>query len=354
MFSSRHHIHLICDFSDVALRLLQDSLFVHFESKAYLTHDLFLMRPESSAYSWQCINACDYAFLLIGDSYGQLANTGVSQLHISYLNARTKQKPMVAFIKKRKEEITSTKESRQLNDFINLITVQVKDILYYDDESDFKTLINNAHQLVQNQNLGSSSLSDIVDENLPIYDITDDEPVLISKTELIGDEPVPMTVELLKLPDFDNMPSLKNTANPPPLAEIQVAPIPVTGKPRLVDMLSLNCNAHAFQDGTLIEVSFKIITNWKRVLVKLLALPAPFGTQALWKTLNDIATPQAMPAIKTDYPKVHAVSRCQVVRPDILAVQEALLNSGWIERMDTKKDIWQMTDAAYKLIEQSS
>lgn len=322
MFSNRHHIHLICDFSDVALHSLQDSLFVHFESKAYLTHDLFLMRSESSAYSWQCINACDYTLLLIGDSYGQLANTGVSQLHISYLNARTKQKPMVAFVKKGVGETVPQKSNRQLSDFINLITLQVKDIIYYDDDSDLPALIEDAYQRLQAQSF-AVPVSEIVDDHLPIYDITEEEVAVISKQEFVSNPIIP--------PKSTDRPKNNNA-------------------PALGSSIALHCNAHAFQGGTLIEVAFQIQATWQQILSELSALATPFSTQGLWKTLNQIATAQATPIIQADYPEVHAVSRCQVVRSDVLVVQETLLFADWIARSEPNKEIWYLTDTANDII----
>lgn len=339
VFSShRPHIHLICDFSDSALYLLQDSLFVYLESKAYLTHDLFLMRPTSSAYSWQCINACDYTFLLIGDSYGQLANTGVSQLHISYLNARTKQKPMVALIKKAASEALPHKDNRQLNDFINLVSLQVKDIIYYDDETDFKSLIENAFQLLKTQ---QTRVSEIIDANLPIYDLTDGEPVLITKEELIGNDAPPKT---------DNSDDTLGVPRPKPTNQAT----PKLVAPKLGDSTTLSCNAHAFQGGTLIEVSFQVDIRWQELLKNLANINAAFSTQGLWKVLNDIATPEAMPASKAQYPEVHAVSRCQVVRSDVLLTQETLLYAGWIERAEAGKEIWQITDTAKQALATTS
>lgn len=328
MFSNRHHIHLICDFSDVALHLLQDQLRVYFEQKAYLTHDLFLMRPESSAYSWQCINACDCTLLLIGERYGQLANTGVSQLHISYLNARTKNKPMVAFIK----TIEELADNRQLSDFINLIKAQVSDIIEYSDNDDLPTLIEQASIKLEKLLAPKTNL---IDEHLPIYDITNDEPVLISTSELMDDNlGIPKTTA-------NKAVAINNNRDDVVLKVVS---------PNLNDIFSVHCNAHAFQGGTLIDTSFAVQSSWRAILVDLTKI-SPFSTQGLWKLMNEIATTQAMPAVTATYPEVHAISRCQVVRADILWIQETLLFAGWIERVSQDKEIWQLTDTARNLVQ---
>lgn len=309
MLNVLHHIHLICDYSDVSLHALQDHLYVYFEPRAHLTHDLFLMRPESSAYSWQCINACDYAFLLIGDSYGQLANTGVSQLHISYLNAKTKNKPMVALIKKAVGSDKPVKDSRQLTDFISLVGNQLEHIFLFDDNTNLTALVEKAYQTIK--------------ENHPIAEVPALSPL---------EEPDVITL----------IPTAEPSVSPPTPSEKP------TNHPHPDSELILNCNAHAFQDGTLIEVNFSAVSSWRQILKT--CGNTSFSTQGFWKILNDIVTPQAMPAILPVYPKVHAISRCQVIRSNMLHLQDVLIDAGWIERISDNKEVWQLSDHAKILI----
>lgn len=305
MLNCLHHIHLICDFSDPALFDLHDQLRIYFEPRGHLTHDLFLMRPESSAYSWQCINNCDFALLLVGDSYGQLAHMGVSQLHISYLNAKTRNKPMVALIKKNTDSDSPTKESRQLADFIGLVNNQMEHIFLFDDNSDLPALIEKAYQTLQECEMESIPTLSPIDDSLPTL------------TEAI-----------------------------PPSPDMVRIVLPNTSVVDLDETLIVNCNVHAFQDGTLIEVDFSATTSWREILTTLVNTNPIFGTQGFWKTLNEIIAPQAMPIIKENYPKVHAISRCQVLKSNMLHLQDTMIDQHWIEKSTQGKDIWQITSLA--------
>lgn len=329
------HIHLICDLNDTVLNPLHDQLHIFLDQKMRLTHDLFVIRPESSAYSWQCINACDCTLLLIGESYGQLANTGVSQLHISYLNARTKNKPMVALIRK----TDKTSEVRQLKDFISLIKAHSVEILEYQDDDDLPTLIEQAYAKLQDAlNLKES---DTVDENASACDIINNKPTPTSKS--LDDTPQTPIERIKAEIKAEIKKDILDTKEPQNTAPRVVVP-------NLSEIFSMACTAHAFQGGTLIDTSFVVQSSWRAILVDLAKI-SPFSTQGLWKLMNEIATTQAMPAVTINYPEVHAISRCQVVRADILWVQETLLFAGWIERASQDKEIWQLTETAKNLVQ---
>lgn len=90
--SYSHHIHLICDSQDAKLFAWHDALTMLFDERVRITRDLFIMNSQTANYSWRCINQCDFVFVLVGECYGTVNASGVSQLHISYLNAKTKNK----------------------------------------------------------------------------------------------------------------------------------------------------------------------------------------------------------------------------------------------------------------------
>ncbi len=139
MPNRRYHIHVICADNDQLLAL--DSLAIFFQARAFLTYDVSSKLPKASLYGRQCIDACDYALMLVGDSYGTVQKTGVSQMHLSYLNAKAKLKPLMILIKNNQDGTIS----RQLQEFIKLVMRQGNQIYYYDKEEDVDQLLVQAY-----------------------------------------------------------------------------------------------------------------------------------------------------------------------------------------------------------------
>ena len=89
----RYHAHVIKVADEQPLASAQLALF--FEQQAFLTQDLAVISTDTINYSRRCIEKCDFVIMLIGDSYGQTNMSGVSQMHLSYLTAKAKRKPLM-------------------------------------------------------------------------------------------------------------------------------------------------------------------------------------------------------------------------------------------------------------------
>lgn len=305
MPNHRHHIHLICDSKDASLYPLLDALAIYFERHAHITKDLFLVGSDSANYSWRCIHDCDCAFMLIGKSYGELNNTGVSQLHISYLNARTKNKPLIVFVIDNDDD-----RPRQLADLIQVVKEQVSPIFYVDDNTQYNQLLTEVYDMLDGSFMGETSTPATLTSK-----ISPDLPSSLARFE-----------------------PTSNTVHKP--------------LPSLQDEVLLNCTAHAFRGGTLIEAGFMATTTWRAILSSLDKSLA-FNNQGLWRLLNTLITAQALPAVQTSDPSVHAISRCQVIKADIVWVQEELLSLGWIVPNPVPtagKPTWRISETAKKAL----
>lgn len=290
----RQRIHLICDSSDTSLHPLRDAVVMFFENKANLTYDLFTATTTTANYSWRCVNACDWAIMLVGDSYGQLTNTGVSQLHISYLNAKTKNKPISVLV------VPSQTRPRQLLDLLTIIQNQNQDIYHIDEDTHVGDLL----------------------EALQYMYLPEQVKAVTAKPATIIEKPKPPKKEIA--------------------APKKVAPF-------LQDEILLSCQAHAFRGGTLIEVGFMAKTTWQEVLQTLASVPS-FSSQGLLRLLSDLASTQAMPTVRAMHPDVHAISRCQIAKADIVWLQKELKEVGWIDKLDFGRDVWHLSDAARQRI----
>lgn len=303
MSTQRPHIHLICDINDISLHDVQDALTIFCETKAHLSRDLFTVTNNTANYSWRCINACDYVLMLIGESYGKLNNSGVSQLHISYLNARTKNKPMAILIG------GAPARPRQLGDLVNAISEQNKHIYHFDQHSNLDELFGRIFDA-----FGDSIVA---------------KPTFMDTSSVIGTPTISHEPQLSRY-EHSLVHNIKPNLN-------------------LQDEVLMNCTAHAFKGGTLIEVAFIASSTWQAILSTLVNTSMSFSLQGLWRILNDLVADQAMPAVKSTHPEVHAISRCQITKADVIWIQEELLAAGWISRSSnniTGKETWRTTDQA--------
>ena len=54
--------------------------------------------PLSTAFARRQIDDCDYVVILLGSQYGEQSVSGVSYMHLEYIYAVTKQKPIIVFM----------------------------------------------------------------------------------------------------------------------------------------------------------------------------------------------------------------------------------------------------------------
>lgn len=296
---TRQHIHLICDPKDPSLYRLQDALTIFCEKRASLSKDLLCTGNEAANYSWRCINRCDMVFMLLGKSYGELTNTGVSQLHISYLNSKTKHKPLAVFV------LDGVERPKRLSDLLDILTGDSIPLYNIKETSDLATLFDDAYTAL----LTPSSLH--------------------TTTHLSPTQP-----NVLRL----NKAKTASPKKPPP---------------PLFDELLLNCTAHAFRGGTLIEATFMAGTTWHAILEALAQYGGNFSLQTLWRILSDLVAHQAMAAVKQQHPDVHAISRCQVTKADVFWIEDELNATNLICAAPPNtagKPTWKLTDIAKKTL----
>lgn len=285
MSNHYYHIHLACVADDLLLQTAQDDICIYFEKRAFLTRDLFINRPQSANYSWRCVNACDAVLLLVGSSYGRTNIAGVSQLHLSYSNAKTKNKPVFVFV--HSSLLNPLNDNWRLRDFVKMIENQAIELIwYFDDNTDLFSLLNETIGRLLGFGSATSSLS-----------ANQHPPHLLPKVRLDLDE-----------------------------------------------RFLLSCMAHAFEGGTLIEVAFATQMSWRQIVDALLTLQAPFSEQGLGRLLSElIDKPQANQLVRARHPNAHAISRYQVLKNDVAWVKDKLKLAGQIVPA-TQEGFWQVAN----------
>lgn len=329
MSNHRYHIHVACVADDPLLVTAQDDVAIFFESRAFLTKDLVIARAESASYSWRCVNSADMLLLLVGNHYGNTNASGVSQLHVSYTNAKAKNKPILIFVH---ADVLNKPTGNRLIDFVGSLESQGGDVVhYFDDNTNFPKLLETAFNTLDfDKTKGWQTVGASIRSTL-LASPQESQTANIDKTE--------KTVGVDKAKPAINFDESHHVKNPDLHSAL---------KPALVldSEFLVSCTAHAFRGGTLIEVSFVIPLRWRHIVAMLANVVMPFSEQGLGRALNEIVDKSlASQIVSRQHPDVHAVSRIQVVKADALWILDELELAGWIEPVG-QGSLWQATDKA--------
>ena len=323
MPNRRYHIHVICADNDQLLVL--DSIAVFFQARAFLTYDVSSKLPKASLYGRQCIDGCDYALMVIGDSYGTAQNTGVSQMHLSYLNAKAKLKPLLILVKKHHNDANI---SRQLQEFSSMVTSKADKIFYYETENDIEQLLIQAYyKMVASNQVGAGWVR------------VDDEVLNASK---------------LSVSNTANLSSNKTTKQENPTLPTQLMDDNVSKQIVLTDTFEINYKAQAYEGGNLTDLTRPLVLSWQEVLITLIKMPATFSSYGLQSGINRLISARAEIDIKREMPNVHAVARCQISQDDLNHLQQQLVAANWIQLTTygtrVTQELWKLTFYAKSLL----
>ncbi len=340
MPNRRHHIHVISSPEDSSLVL--DRVAVFFQSRAFLTYDVSSRLPQAALYGRQCVDACDYTIVVVGDSYGDTRHTGVSQMHLSYLNANAKLKPMLIFIQTHYDDIEI---SRHLYSFIQVLEQQSSYIYYYDESTDIDQLLTYAYN-----------------DMIKRYPASGWVPAATAKISDISQAPLSGTAAtaLPSVTTSATLYSYNTTAveRAHKTLTIDNTVGSVTTPLVLTDMFTLQYTAQAYEGGNLTNVTMDLSFTWQFILQALTKMSAVFSSYGLQSCLNQLITVEAEHDIKQLMPNVHAVSRCQIAQKDLLRLQRLLVEANWIEltasSIRSSQKLWKLTFAAKKLYHEST
>ncbi|MDN5733010.1 DUF4062 domain-containing protein [Psychrobacter celer] len=335
MPNRRYHIHVICADNDQLLVL--DNLAIFFQARAFLTYDVSSQLSKASVYGRQCIDSCDYALMVIGDSYGTVQKTGVSQMHLSYLNAKAKLKPLLVLIKNQPPDSAI---SRQLQEFINAVTKQDNRIYYYDHADEIESLLVQAYYTI-----------------IAAHKVTggwikaSDEVIEFSKQATTQ-----KTAERPSAKKAINKHSLTqhNLAYPHEQPKASFAEDNVSNLIVLTESFEVSYSAQAYAGGNLTDVTRPMTLTWQEVLSALSKIPSTFSSYGLQTAINRLIASKAEADVKQDMPNVHAVARCQISQDDLNVLQRQLVSANWIQLTTygtrVSQELWKLTFYAKNLL----
>ncbi|TXD96078.1 DUF4062 domain-containing protein [Psychrobacter frigidicola] len=330
MSNRRYHIHVICAANEQPLVL--DRVAIFFQTRAFLTYDVSSALPRAALYGRQCIEESDYTVVVIGDSYGATHNTGVSQMHLSYFSAKAKLKPMLILIKTQQE---NTEVSPQLKEFIRLVKRQNIGIYEYTSTTDIDRLLIHAYE-------------DMI-ERYPALSWVRENTVNASPSRANATLPTPPHTS-----SSSTIPSIKQVDSQPAVSEAFDS---LNQSLNLTDTFEFQYGAQAYEGGNLTDVTMSLSCTWQEILSTLVKIPSAFSSYGLQSAINRLVTTRAEYGIKALMPKVHAVSRCQIIQNDLSKLQRLLIAANWIQLTNsssrTSQELWKLTFYAKKIYEDS-
>lgn len=362
----RYHIHVICTAHDQSLVL--DSLAIFFQKIAFLTYDVGNQISQASFYSRQNIEICDYIIVVVGDNYGASRHVMVSQMHLSYLGAKAKNKPMMTLIKTRDEEV---QVSWQLQDFTRLVERQSNHIYYYDSSTDISQLLSYANnEMLEKYEIAASwarksaveighsnNLQSIVNENRASFK----RPAKITSSHTESTD----KSAFFKPLNFENDQASNSIDDPihrcegynrdarqNPETDNLTTPI------LLSETIIIEYSAQAYEGGNLSDVRLSTELTWQQILGTLAKIPLAFSNYGLQSGLNRLIADKAELEIKNLMPNVHAVARYKIAEQDLFRLQQLLVAANWIEIVASttriNQQLWKLTFYAKNLLETQS
>ena len=345
MSNRRYYIHVVCAANDQPLVL--DRLAIFFQTRAFLTSDVSSELPRAALYGRQCIEDCDYTVVVVGDSYGATHNTGVSQMHLSYLSAKAKLKPMLILMKNHQENVDI---SPQLKEFRRLVDRQNIDIYRYDSPVEIDRLLINAYEsMIERYPALSWIRENEANTSAGISASTSSSTSNISNTSATRPSITPSNAALLSANS-----SNKQANNPLKVSEVFDS---LTKSLSLTETFEFQYSAQAYEGGNLTDVTMSLRCTWQEILHALITIPSAFSSYGLQSCINRLITSKADADIKKLMPNVHVVARCQISQDDSLKLQRLLVAANWIQLTAVgaraSQELWKLTFYAKKVYEDS-
>lgn len=284
--------------------------------------------PVTTAFARRQIDESDYLILILGSQYGELSVSGVSYLHLEYLYAKSKQKPILVIVHEAPESRAAAladekiESQQKFYEFRQQVCNENEHIFYYRSLRDLELVLR--RQMPQ------------MLERYPAQGWVRPEG-----TQKLLDEIEKLKHQLTQL-EVDQG---KREADP--VLNIQ--------KVAMHDDFEFEYRIHAYQDGNFKELKLIKKISWAQLLLTLSdtflrAMPEEYFNKRLNDYLNDTAIDQA----RLQMPRVHAVARAQINIRALHSIKAQMRRNEWIcpqTRDERQRLLWKMTPKAQKLVE---
>lgn len=283
--------------------------------------------PLSCAHARRQIDECDYVLLLLGSQYGEQSVSGIGYMHLEYIYAVTKQKPIVVFMHAHPEyrdvqlQEHCEKVKEKFNDFRQQLQHEVAQTAYFKNLRDLELGLrsNMTQMLVRYPTLGW-----VRPQNLQVlHDEIDRLKVKLAHVKLQQDQ------------------SLLDQSTSLPQVSID-------------EIFSFDYRMHAYQDQHVKEIVVMKQTTWAELLLLLSQdFQYPFPEAYFSKLMNDYLSRKALQDAQTELPRAHAVASVQINIRALSTIKQQMRQNEWIVPVghdDRQRMLWQITRMGQTLL----
>lgn len=284
--------------------------------------------PLSTALARRQIDDCDYVVILLGSQYGEQSVSGVGYMHLEYIYAVTKQKPIIVFMH---DDPASREPS------------------LHDAKAELREKFNDFRKLLQNE----------VDQVFTYRSLRDLEmAVRLNMPQMLERYPVtgwvrPQNAQAL----HDEIDQLKARIAQMEAEAGKREPDPFLSLPKVSmhEIFSFEYRMHAYQDGNFKELKIQKKLTWAELLAILgSTFVNPTPEEFFSKRLNEYLNETGLEDARIEMPRAHAVARAQMNIRALHSLKMQMRQNDWIVptgRDDRQRLLWQITAKAQKLIE---
>lgn len=284
--------------------------------------------PLSTAFARRQIDDCDYVVLLLGSQYGEQSVSGVGYMHLEYIYAITKQKPMIVFMHEdpdsRDASLQDAKPElrEKFKEFRRLLQQEVDQVFYYRSLRDLELAVRfNMPQML---------------ERYPVVGW-----VRPQNTQALHDE-----IEQLQA----KVAQLKNK-----LGKTEADPFLSLPKVSMHEAFQFEYRMHAYQDGNFKELKVHKRLIWAQlfsILGSTFIHPTP--EEYFSKRMNEYLNETGLSDARREMPRAHAVARVQINIRALHTIKMQMRQNDWIVqagRDERQRMLWQTTAKGQKLLD---
>lgn len=321
MIDKRYHVFISSTGADMqAERTVLAQTLV---SQGYFSWGLEHRTPLTTAFARRQIDDCDYFILMLGSRYGELSASGVSYLHLEYIYAVTKQKPILVLL----HESPDTRPTD-----------------LQEDTQDGRLKFQDFRRQLQREREMVVTFRDLRDLEMAVRHAM---PQLVSRYPAQG-WIRPNLAQIQQLQDENEqlrqkLVTLESARVSAPVSEGGLDLPQVQGD----EEFAFDYKVHAYQDGNFRELRPQRSLRWNDLLAIIGPGFSPAAPEENFaRVINDYLNSTALPDVREVMPRAHAVARSQMNVRALHSIKMQLKHNGWIVpvgRDDRQRVLWELS-----------
>lgn len=325
MIDKRYHVFICTSGTDMqAERVVLSQALV---SQGFFSWGLEQRTPLTTAFARRQIDDCDYFVLLLGGCYGELSASGVSYMHLEYIYAVTKRKPIVVIMHEAPE---------------------TRDVELQEKNTDGKLKFNDFRQQLQREREVVISYRNMRDLEMAVRRAM---PAIIERFPSAG-WIRPQDSQKLQ----DEIDTLRQKLNQIEHQPTSAQPESTHSLPKVnpEDDFSFDYRVHAYQDGNFKELRPQRKMKWRELLGVLGPGFSPAAPEENFaRVINEFLNQTSLSDAREVMPRAHATARSQINVRALHSIKMQLKHNDWIVpvgRDNRQRLLWELTPMAEKVM----